>query len=548
MTKKDCIIKAGALRKKPSESHSFLKARLEEEGVLNDSWREYQVIRINGRDQIVNFLKEDTQEVVIIGNDAVISHDYRIYVYPPFVKKEEYDTWSQQERRQIRKDHFYTSDVLSKAHSDISLDMHLRASQEELSDLIGNAPNWLLRSGITMIFIVTFLLLALSYLVSYPDKLEASGYITTVQPPLELHLQRTGRIAEIFTEHGEYVQKRQKLIYLDNAAHKDDVDVAYNLIMKEVFPKSNISGDRLRLGPMQNIWAQYVLTIGEYRQILEQNTSKAQVATLESERQNIDLLNGIIKREEAYFNVEEDIALKELKRAEHMFQEALISEREYQQVEANYNKFLREIEQTDKSQIQNRIRQDQLELEQIRIREQRTKELQQYRLRLNEFKIQFLSLHDQWLKDNFLEAEQTGVVDWMSRLTEGQMIQAGQHLGYILPQTDQQKTLIAKVSANGYAQLDSSSKVLIKLHAYPYKEYGAIQTSIDQLALIPYNDQNENTFYELRIPLGETLLTTYNKKINYKPNISANVELITDHKSVLTRIFDQLVDLIYNKP
>ena len=43
-------------------------------------------------------------------------------------------------------------------------------SQTEINDLIGNPPSWLLRSGITMVGIVTIIVLGGSYFFKYPDK------------------------------------------------------------------------------------------------------------------------------------------------------------------------------------------------------------------------------------------------------------------------------------------------------------------------------------------------------------------------------------------
>ena len=53
------------------------------------------------------------------------------------------------------------------------------APATQIDDLIGVAPGWLLRSGITVIVIVTSVILAVSAFIKYPDKIIAKGIMTS---------------------------------------------------------------------------------------------------------------------------------------------------------------------------------------------------------------------------------------------------------------------------------------------------------------------------------------------------------------------------------
>ena len=52
--------------------------------------------------------------------------------------------------------------------------------------------------------------------------------------------------------------------------------------------------------------------------------------------------------------------------------------------------------------------------------------------------------------------------------------------------------------------------------------------------------------YEISIPLDSILVTDLGKRINYAPELTAIVDIITEDKSLLSRILDQFISLINN--
>ena len=126
-------------------------------------------------------------------------------------------------------------------------------------------------------------------------------------------------------------------------------------------------------------------------------------------------------------------------------------------------------------------------------------------------------------------------------------LQAVQVLGYMLSVfTYNQKYLKAQAPTTGIAKLDTSSSVIIKVDAYPFKEYGAIHTTLHHMSLVPYTDDQGQAYYEIGIPLTDTLITHYQKILPYRPDMNATIEMITEDKSILKRILHQFLDLVKN--
>ena len=64
---------------------------------------------------------------------------------------------------------------------------------EEVQDILGTPPRWLVRWGTTVIFIVVGLMLYMSWLVSYPDIVPAPIIITTPNFPSPVVSRSAGR-------------------------------------------------------------------------------------------------------------------------------------------------------------------------------------------------------------------------------------------------------------------------------------------------------------------------------------------------------------------
>ena len=89
-------------------------------------------------------------------------------------------------------------------------------NRSEITDLIGNPPNWLLRSGIGMIALVTFSVLALASYIQYPDKISGTGILTSDTPSIELISKANGYIDSLLITQNDTVVQGQVLMYIQN--------------------------------------------------------------------------------------------------------------------------------------------------------------------------------------------------------------------------------------------------------------------------------------------------------------------------------------------
>jgi len=123
-------------------------------------------------------------------------------------------------------------------------------------------------------------------------------------------------------------------------------------------------------------------------------------------------------------------------------------------------------------------------------------------------------------------------------------VQNGQPLLYISPSGSSENYISAIYPSLNIGKLSKGQKAIIKFDAFPYKEFGMVISEVTSISLLPEIDEDGMSNYEIVIPLSDTIITDYNKQIDIKPKMTATIEIITEDRSILQRIFDQFLSLI----
>lgn len=76
---------------------------------------------------------------------------------------------------------------------------------EEVQEVMSQIPPWILRYGITELFVIVIALLIGSWFFKYPDVIKAEIIITSLEPPANIIARSTGKIDEIYVRNNQYV-------------------------------------------------------------------------------------------------------------------------------------------------------------------------------------------------------------------------------------------------------------------------------------------------------------------------------------------------------
>ena len=114
---------------------------------------------------------------------------------------------------------------------------------EEVNEILGRTPVWILRKGIILLSLIIVAILTGSWLFKYPDIIAAPIIITSQNPPSPLIAHTSGKIMAIYVKDQQKVKSGQYLAVLENTADLQSVLQLKALLMKgdELSNFSNIS-------------------------------------------------------------------------------------------------------------------------------------------------------------------------------------------------------------------------------------------------------------------------------------------------------------------
>jgi len=428
---------------------------------------------------------------------------------------------------------------------------HDALAHTEITDLIGRSPGWILKSGISIIACVLAILLTLAYLVKYPDKINSRGIITTTTPPIALRSKTTGVIETIYVDNEATIQQNQELFYFKNTAHRNDITSLLAFIEQyqssdqlEFVNRSDPPED-LKVGELQSLYALFSLTYNEYQQIINSSNVNAQINNIDSEIGKTTELIEIQKREQHLYEKELSLGIKDQERNRELNQEGIISDIDYEKSVINETQMKRQYESMNNGLLQNQIKINQLNLQTKQLAEERINSLNKYQFQLQEIITKIYEAYRVWSDKYIIKAEEDGILNYSYLIKPGLSIASSDIVAHITTGHNNQRILTSTVPSSGIGKLSKGSKAILSLDAYPHKEYGNIISQISSISNIPLYKTEEGEFYEVTVKLNDELRTDYGEIIEFTPQMNANVSYITENKSILSRIFNELNNLIH---
>ena len=94
---------------------------------------------------------------------------------------------------------------------------------EEVQELLARPPRWLLRWGITLVFLLLLAVFAGAWVTHYPDLVRASFKLTAADAPKAVVTRTAGKIVRLFAREGQQVRAGAPLAYLESTARHDEV-------------------------------------------------------------------------------------------------------------------------------------------------------------------------------------------------------------------------------------------------------------------------------------------------------------------------------------
>jgi pyruvate/2-oxoglutarate dehydrogenase complex dihydrolipoamide acyltransferase (E2) component len=218
-----------------------------------------------------------------------------------------------------------------------------------IQDMMGRPPGWLLHSGPTAIAVVFMVVLGLTALIRYPERVEAPFVLQTEKIPLELYANSMSIVDTVFAQSGTTVTVGDTLLIFRSETDWKPVsaldhwltEVESNLHLAEgdfkvarLVQSSNVPATESSKYPasLQQPYANLRATLSAYSSYQKTNGLNEEIAALNREIEDANRLSTSLNRQVSLYDRELDFQQKHADRMQDLEADGIVSTQEAEQV------------------------------------------------------------------------------------------------------------------------------------------------------------------------------------------------------------------------
>lgn len=419
--------------------------------------------------------------------------------------------------------------------------------REAVQYLLGDAPSWMMRYGISAIACIFVLFLCLSYWIRYPDVITAPVVLTTASPPIRVVAQTGGRIAQLLVSEKQAVSAGQVLAIIENTAKEEDV-MRVEIWLNQSVSAGSPPPQGLQLGPLQDVYSVFSQHWADYRYFALHSGTEARIQAL---RQQIEQMQQIVRnleRQQTILKEEFNLNTKEYNRQTRLHKEKVIADSDLEKSEAVWLQQKRQIETAEAAMLQNTLQIKQLESQITELKQGHSDQNNEKQLTLAEDTKRLWAAIAAWKQTYLVTAPITGFVSFSKVLSNRQTVTNGAEILAIVPASEQEdktgRAIIGRATlpAENTGKIMPGMRTIVRLDGFPAQQFGTLEGSVAQIAQLP-----QEAGYLANIALPDTLKTSYGKAIPFRQEMSGQARIIAEDRRVIDRIFDRIGDLLKNR-
>lgn len=447
------------------------------------------------------------------------------------------------------------NDTIIFQNNNIPDDLNLRS--EEVQEILGRPPRWIVRVGISIIFVVVAGLFVGSYFLKYPDILPATITVTTENLPAGVMAMTTGKIDTIAVTEKQTVKEGDLLAVIRNPAKLEDVMAVKRMLEESdtlVVGTQNFASLQtghitsvgtlrtmsLQLGDLQSAYTAFDNALTDYRHFVETDYHNRKIAVI---RKQIAAQKNLLQKTVNQLN----ISRKQLATAQKLFEidstlysNAALSLVDYQSARNSLLQQLSFLESSKMSVDNQQMSILQSEQSIFDLEQQRIDEEQKLTSALTTAKEQLAAQIRQWEQTYLLVAPCDGKVTFTKYWQKNQNVNAGEVLVTVVPDGDTQVMGKILLPQQGAGKVKVGQTVNVKLDNFPYLEYGMVKVCIRNISMVPVQVDENTKAYMLEVEFPENLVTTYGKLLTFSQEMTGTAEIITEDLRLLDKFINPI--------
>ncbi|HAS61207.1 MAG TPA: HlyD family type I secretion periplasmic adaptor subunit [Vibrio sp.] len=367
-----------------------------------------------------------------------------------------------------------------------------------------------------------------------------------------------GLVKEILVHEGEFVEKGQQLLLIDDTRFRSDFrereQQVANLTANVIQLSASLASVEINEDFNTKTWNDNVkLNYGnlfypeefeakrprlvarqkaEYRQDLNELRNQLSVIDQQVKQKQQDLIE--IRARVRNLRESYSYARKELEITKPLAEEGVVPRIELLKLQRQVNDTRREMTSSElkvpvlRSAIQESML-SRIDAAQ-KFRSAQQEKLNEAQDRLSAMSESTVGLQDR-VNRTVVVSPVTGTVKTLNINTVGGVIQPGMDIVEIVPSED---TLLveAKIAPQDIAFLRPELSAIVKFSAYDFTKYGGLEGTLEHISADTTTDEEGNSFYLVRVRTSETSLNK-DESLPIIPGMTASVDIITGKRTVM---------------
>jgi len=411
---------------------------------------------------------------------------------------------------------------------------------EDVQEIMGRTPSWLVRWGVTVVFVILMGLIVGSTLFSYPDIITSSVVILSENPPAAIVARSSGRIQQLLVNNEQKVYKGEILAVLENTAEYQDVLALEQQLLGGY--EGFVPSEGAALGPLQSSFSAFSRQHAEYRNFISLGLLDQKIA---SARERLKDYEGYVARMQTQAsNVEQtlQIARGAFRRDSILFASTSrggLTPAEYDQSRQGYLQSQNSRESFMASLASARMEMRQLQYQVADLQGQKRDQEARLQSTLKEAFDNLKASLAAWKQTYLLDSPMDGTVTFTRYWSASQQVTSGEVVFSVVPNRPSRIMGRIELPVSGSGKVQAGQQVHIKLDNFPHTEFGMLEGKVERISLIPVTSP-AGSFYTVEVSLPEGLITDYGKTLPLNQQMPGTAEIITNSQSLFDRLLQPL--------
>lgn len=392
--------------------------------------------------------------------------------------------------------------------------------ESDAANFLGRPPSWLTRMGVGIVGGILSIIFLASFIISYSDVIEAEVSVMPISPPIFLKTNKSGQISEFFVHAGDSVSRGEIIAKLKTIEDYEDILAIKKAVSKLTIPEELDLTKPTSIGSLQEVYSEYLKAYYGIKTIEKFYSSKIENLLDDKKREAKGLgFNDVFQKLQASKRNNLIISQNHT-RMRTLFDKGVISKSELEKSQMELNSSLQEINQlSDEYSKDSYTKNERFEGSVAEI------EITSLKV-LSEISI--------WEDQNIFTSPIDGKLFFLDIWSPFQSVKRDEELFGIAPYTESSFMAVAKIPIHNSGKVIIGQQAIIKLHGFPYEEWGTLEGTISEISKTPKQFENLNYIAYISIKSKDSYLE---KSISEKGSLLGNCDIILKKNTLFEKVF-----------